>query len=287
VKLLAAFLLLSAPALAKAPVAPARPESGSWSLAWSDEFDGPAGTLPDPVKWKYDVGADGWGNRELEDYCAPGSPAPCDARAPNAVQDGRGRLVISAARNSTGAWTSARLNTKGLEQIKYGRVEARLRLPAAAGLWPAFWLLGSDISATGWPDCGEIDVMENVPANVPGGLGADVIKSTLHGPGYSGVQGVGRTLKFPGGGRVDDEFHVYGVIWSPGKIEFYVDDPARPYFKATPKSLPKGKHWVFDKPFFIIMNLAVGGSWPKNPDATTPNPARMLVDYVRVYRRAP
>ena len=129
--------------------------------------------------------------------------------------------------------------------------------------------------------------MENVPANVPGGLGADVIKSTLHGPGYSGVQGVGKTLKFPADGRVDDEFHLYGAIWSPGKIQFYVDDWTKPFFTATRKTIPKGKRWVYDYPFFVIMNLAVGGSWPKNPDETTPNPARMLVDYVRVYRPAP
>ena len=288
-KLIAAALLLSAAAAraaapAKAPVA----DASDWSLAWSDEFDGPAGTLPDPAKWRYDVGGDGWGNQELEHYCAPGAAAPCDDKVPNAAADGRGRLVISAVQNSSGAWTSARLNTKGLEQLSSGRVEARMRLPAAAGLWPAFWLLGADISTTGWPACGEIDVMENVPANVPGGLGADVIKSTLHGPGYSGVEGVGRKRTFPGGGRVDDEFHVYGAIWSPGKIAFYVDDWTKPFFTATPKTLPKGKRWVFDKkPFFIIMNLAVGGAWPKDPDATTPNPARMLVDYVRVYRRAP
>lgn len=269
------------------PAARAENASGSWSLAWSDEFDGPAGALPDPANWRYDVGGDGWGNQELETYCAPGSPAPCDPAAPNAVQDGHGRLVISAVKNSSGAWTSARLTTRNFKSWTYGRVEARMRLPAAAGLWPAFWLLGADISTTGWPSCGEIDVMENVPANVPGGLGPDVVKATLHGPGYSGVQGVGKSFKLPGGARVDDESHVYGAIWSPGRVAFYVDDPGRPYFTATPKTLPRGKKWVFDKPFFVIMNLAVGGSWPRDPDASTPNPARMLVDYVRVYRRAP
>ncbi|MFI5344987.1 MAG: family 16 glycosylhydrolase [Elusimicrobiota bacterium] len=278
----AAFaLLLLLPSAARAA------SPSAWSLAWSDEFDGKAGAPPDPAKWRYDVGGDGWGNQELEHYCAPGSPAPCDEKTPNAVQDGRGRLVISAVRDSSGTWTSARLNTKGLEQFQYGRVEARMRLPAAAGLWPAFWLLGTDISTAGWPSCGEIDVMENVPANVPGGLGADVIKATLHGPGYSGVNGKGRTRKFPRDGRVDDEFHVYGAIWTPGRVQFYVDDWTKPFYTATRKTVPKGARWVFDHPFFVIMNLAVGGSWPKNPDAATPNPAKMLVDYVRVYRPAP
>ncbi len=260
----------------------------SWSLAWSDEFDGPAGALPDPAKWTYDTGGDGFGNQELETYCAAGSSAaPCDAARPNAAMDGRGRLVITALKDADGRWTSARLKTFGLKSFQYGRVEARMRLPYGAGLWPAFWMLGTDIPAVGWPTSGEIDIMENVPGDVPGGLGVDTIKSTLHGPGYSGVNGYGRNTKLPAGGRVDDEFHVYGAIWSPGKVEFYVDDPSQVFFVASQKGLPPGKTWVFDHPFFIIMNLAVGGSWPRDPKPETPDPAKMLVDYVRVYRRAP
>jgi beta-glucanase (GH16 family) len=278
---LALALLVPGPTRAAAP---ARVSSAAWTLAWSDEFDGAALSLPDAGKWGYDQGASGYGNRELEDYCAAGSTlAPCDPKAPNAYRDGAGHLVIAAIRTSSGAWTSARLNTKGIARFQYGRIEARMKLPAAAGLWPAFWLLGVDESTVGWPSCGEIDVMENVPGGVPGGLGADTIKSTLHGPGYSGIEGLGRTLKLPHGGRVDDGFHVYGTIWSPGRVEFYVDDPSKPFFTATPRDVPKGKAWVFDKPFFLIMNLAVGGSWPRDPDATTPSPAKMLVDYIRAY----
>ncbi len=277
-------LVLMVPVAARA-AAPA-PSSSTWTLAWSDEFDGAAGALPDPAKWGYAAGADGYGNQELEDYCAAGSAlSPCDPKAPNAYLDGAGHLVIAAIKTSSGIWTSARLNTKGLSQFQYGRIEARMRLPAAAGLWPAFWLLGVDVSSAGWPDGGEIDVMENVPGNVPGGLGADTIKSTLHGPGYSGVEGLGKTVKFPRGGRVDDGFHVYGTLWSPGRVEFYVDDWTKPFFKVTPKDVPKGKAWVYDRPFFLIMNLAVGGSWPRDPDATTPNPSRILVDYVRSLQR--
>jgi len=280
-----AVLLLAASARAADAKKPA---AGGWSLAWSDEFDGPAGAFPDPKKWTYDLGDGGFGNQELEDYCAPGSAkAPCDPKVPNAAMDGRGRLVIAAARSADGKWTSARLKTAGLAQFRYGRVEARMRLPYGPGLWPAFWMLGVDVSSAGWPACGEIDVMENVPGDVPGGLGVDTIKGTLHGPGYSGVHGVGKVVKLPGGARVDDEFHVYGALWSPGKVAFYIDDWTRPYFVATKKDLPKGASWAYDHPFFLILNLAVGGSWPKNPTDATPNPAKMLVDYVRVYRRAP
>jgi beta-glucanase (GH16 family) len=262
----------------------AAPRPEPWVLAWSDEFDGPAGAAPDAGKWGYDVGGDGWGNQEREFYCRPGAnAAPCDAKRPNAHLDGHGRLVIEAFKSS-GTWTSARLKTIGLEQFGYGRVEARLRLPTGAGLWPAFWLLGVDISSAGWPGCGEIDVMENIPAVGENPLGPTKIQSTLHGPGYSGAHGIGRAFTLPGGGRVDDGFHVYGALWSPGRLSFYVDDPGAPFFTATPRVLPAGQRWVFDHPFFIILNLAVGGSWPQDPDATTPDPARLLVDWVRVYK---
>jgi len=280
-----AIVLLAAVLLCRAAPLKAA-DTGTWHLYWSDEFDGPAGAAPSPKRWTYDTGGDGWGNRELENYCAAGSSkAPCDPAAPNAFLDGRGRLVISAVQTSSGAWTSARLKTQGLKAFKYGRVEARLRLPTGAGLWPAFWLLGVDISSVGWPACGEIDILENVPADVPRGLGPDTIKSTIHGPGYFGDNGVGQTAKLPRRGRVDDGFHAYGAIWSPGKIEFYVDDWKKPFMSATRASLPSGAPWVFDKPFFIIMNLAVGGSWPGAPSGATPNPAQMRVDYVRVYHR--
>lgn len=260
--------------------------TAAWKLDWSDEFDGKAMSPPDAKKWGYAEGDGGYGNRELEDYCAAGSSkAPCDPRHPNAYLDGYGHLVIKAVKTKSGKWTSARLNTEKTRKFQYGRIEARIRLPAAAGLWPAFWLIG--VSTEEWPACGEIDVMENVPGNVPGGLGAGAIKSTVHGPGYSGVDGVGRTRKFPDGGRVDDGYHDYGAIWSPGKISFYVDDWTKPFFTVTRDAIPAGKAWVYDRPFTMILNLAVGGSWPKDPDATTPNPSVMLVDYVRVWRRAP
>ena len=261
-----------------------RVDAPAWTLAWSDEFNAAAGTLPDRAKWTADTGATGFGNQELEHYCAPGAvTAPCDPARPNAAQDGNGSLVISAQRTASGTWTSARLKTAGLAQFQFGRIEARIRMPTGKGLWPAFWALGANIDSIGWPRCGEIDIMENVQADVPGGLGPDVTKATLHGPGYSGGDGRGEAFRFPRGRRVDDGYHVYGAIWSPGRVQFFVDDVAAPFATFTTASIPAGKEWVFDRPFFLIMNLAVGGNWPKDPDATTPNPARMLVDYVRVY----
>ena len=171
-------------------------------------------------------------------------------------------------------YTSARLNTQGHFAQRYGRFEARMKLPLGKGLWPAFWLLGGDVAATGWPRCGEIDVMENVgePAT---------IYSTLHGPGYSGGHAVSAHRALAEGEAVNSGFHVYAVEWSPGRIRFFVDDAL--VVERTPADLPAGAAWVYDHPFFILLNLAVGGDWPGNPDATTTFPQQMLVDYVRVY----
>lgn len=233
---------------------------------WHDEFDGPAGASVDRAKWKTEVGGDGFGNRERELYT--------DA---NAVLDGQGHLVITArAESHDGCWygtclyTSARLDTKALFTQAYGRFEARIRIPRGQGMWPAFWLLGCT-GAVGWPDCGEIDIMENI------GREPNRVHGTVHGPGYSGEAGIGGPTMFDG-----DDFHVYAVDWRPGDIRWFVD--GRPYFHVTPASLPKGAKWVFDHPFFVILNLAVGGGWPGDPDATTKLPQQMVIDYVRVYR---
>lgn len=253
----------------------------SWTLVWSDEFNQPAGTYPDPAKWTYELGDSGFGNPELEDYCAPGSSlAPCVATQPNAFQDGDGHLVIQARRDSNGKWTSARLRTKGLYQFQYGRVEARLKLPIGHGFWPAFWLLGSDIDSSGWPRCGELDIMEWVQS-----YGPNTTSSTVHGPGYSGAHGIGAHDTFPASGRID-EYHIYGLLWSPNLLQFYRDTPDNIFLTLTPTSLPPNTRWVFDHPFFPILNLAIGrGGFPGSTDDTTPSVATMLVDYVRVYKR--
>jgi beta-glucanase (GH16 family) len=252
--------------------------SNRWQLVWSDEFNGAAGSVPDSSKWTYDVGGGGWGNNEEEVYCAAGSNAsPCSALTPNAVLDGEGNLVISAIYNN-GTWTSARMKTEGIENLQYGRIEARMKLPMGAGIWPAFWLLGSNINTSGWPLCGEMDVMEWVPQ-----YGSSKTSSTIHGP-FSGGNGVGSSFTFPNNGTVSD-FHTYGIIWSPNQTQFYRDDPSAPYFTIQNTSDIPGD-WVFNHDFFLIMNLAMGGYFPGYTNSTTPNPAVMTVDYVRIYRAA-
>ena len=174
-------------------------------------------------------------------------------------------------------YTSARLITKRKFEQRFGRFEARLKLPAGQGLWPAFWMLGADIDAVGWPACGEIDIMENI-GREPG-----TVHGTLHGPGYSGAQGVGAPYALPAGQRFADSFHTFAVEWEPQAIRWYVD--GRLYQTRAPDDLPAGSRWVFDRPFFLLLNVAVGGNWPGAPDTSTTFPQAMLVDYVRVYRR--
>jgi len=249
-------------------------DASRWKLVWSDEFNAVDGTLPDPAKWGFDVGGGGWGNKELESYTS----------RPTNVQQRGGNLVITALKEEyTGKdgvarpYTSARIKTKGLFSQAYGRIEARMQLPVGKGIWPAFWMLGDDIGSVGWPKAGEIDIMENIGE-------AGRIYSTLHGPGYSGANGISAKYDLPAGEVVNTGFHVYAVEWSPNNIRFYFDDKL--IAERTPADLPAGAKWVYDHPFFLILNVAVGGGWPGYPDETTAFPQRMLVDYVRVYKPA-
>ncbi len=244
-----------------------------WALVWNDEFDAADGSTPDASKWTFETGGKGFGNQELEYYTRQ------NAEIRN------GNLVITARKeNYTGPdhvtreYTSARLNTFKKFAQAYGRLEARIKIPYGQGMWPAFWMLGDDISKIGWPGCGEIDIMENI------GREPSIIHGTIHGPEYSGAKGIGSPFAFPDHRRFANDYHVYAVEWSPKEIKFYVDDNR--YATRTPANLPPGTKWVYDHPFFIILNLAVGGSWPGNPDATTSLPQEMLVDYVRVYKRS-
>ena len=250
------------------------------TLQWSDEFSETAGSLPDAARWTYDTGHSGFGNPEIEHYCAAGSnQPPCSSAEPNAYQDGQGHLVVRAIRHPDGQWTSARLKTQGLEQFQYGRIEARMKLPVGNGFWPAFWMLGANINSVGWPRCGEQDIMEWVQSYTPGKT-----SSTTHGPGYSGGKGISAQLPFPDGGRTDDGYHIYGVLWTPNSLQYYRDEPTNVYLTLTPPSLPPGSAWVFNNPFFLLLNLAIGsGGFPGATDNTTPATAIMLVDYVRVY----
>jgi beta-glucanase (GH16 family) len=254
----------------------------TWNLIWSDEFNGAAGTFPDSTRWSYDVGNNnGWGNGESEFYCAAGSnAAPCSSANPNVFMNGSGSLVIRARRDASGTWTSTRMLTRGKFTVQYGRIEARMKLVAASGLWPAFWMLGSDIGSVGWPSCGEIDIMEWVD-----NYGPSVTSSAIHGPGYSGGGNIGVQSGFPNGTRVDDpSYHVYGVIWSPNQIQFYRDTLTNITRTITPANIPPGTTWAYNHPFFLLLNQAVGGNWFPGPDASTPAVNDVLVDYVRVYQ---
>jgi beta-glucanase (GH16 family) len=271
-------LLVTFAILAAAPLAHAQ----TWNLTWSDEFNGAAGTFPDTTRWSFDVGNNGgWGNGESEFYCAAGSnAAPCSTANPNVFMNGSGSLVLRARRDPAGTWTSTRMHTSGKFSTQYGRIEARMRLVAANGLWPAFWMLGTNIGSAGWPSCGEQDIMEWVD-----NYGPAATSSTIHGPGYSGAGGIGVQTGFPNGTRVDDaNYHIFGVIWSPNQIQFYRDSITNITRTITPANIPAGTTWAYNHPFFILLNQAVGGNWFAGPDGSTPAVNDVLVDYVRVYQ---
>jgi len=256
-------------------VPPPPPAASDWNLVWSDEFSAPDGSDPDSSKWTYDLGGKGWGNRELECYTN---------RLQNTHIQG-GNLVITAQKENftcsdsvSSGYTSARLKTQGLFSQAYGRFEARIKIPAGQGMWPAFWMLGNNITTSGWPACGEIDIMENIgkePATVHG---------SLHGPSTtSRTSDASARFSFPAGLNFADAFHLYAVEWEPGVVRFYVDTNL--YATFTQSQWPAGGTWVFDHPFFILLNVAVGGNWPGSPDNTTQFPQQMLVDYVRIYTK--
>ena len=267
--LLAAVSLLSRGGEAQKQKAPE-----GYTLVWSDEFNGKDGSLPDASKWTYDIGGNGWGNHELEYYTN---------RSENARIEG-GKLVITARQEAfTGPdgtkfkHTSARLKTQGLFSQAYGRFEARIKLPAGQGMWPAFWMLGENIGSVDWPKCGEIDIMENV-GKEPG-----INHGSLHGPSSTNpTSDLTATITLPAGQKLSDDFHVYAVEWEPAAVRFYLDTSL--YATFTSEQWPAGGRWVFDHRFFLILNVAVGGDWPGSPDATTVFPQTMLVDYVRVYK---
>jgi beta-glucanase (GH16 family) len=268
----------SEPALATPTAAPTPLPSRAVTLVWADEFDGPAGSPPDPTRWRHalgdgtDDGIPGWGNRELETY----TDDPV-----NAAMDGDSNLVISA-READGSidcyygacrFTSARLLTEGRFSVAYGRIETRLQPAPGAGLWSAFWMLGTDIGRVGWPASGEIDIMEYV------GRRPETLYGTVHGPGYSGDRGFGRTIDLPA--PLPEAFHVYAIDWEPGRIVWTVD--GRPYHEATP-DLVAPNRWAFDHEFYLLANLAVGGGLGGPVGEATAFPATYRIDYVRVYR---
>jgi beta-glucanase (GH16 family) len=253
---------------------PSRP--GGWGLVFSDEFSGEDGKAPDPQRWQHDVGGGGWGNGELQRYTAS---------TRNARTDGQGRLRLEALRERVSQdgrdddgkktrYTSARISTKGRFTTRYARAEARIRVPAGKGLWPAFWLSG--VCEEGWPACGEIDVLESVD-EVP-----MVVRSRIHGPGPQATPGIGPDWQVDT--RLDEGFHVYAVEWTRDRADFFFDDHR--YATVDRGDLPEDDVWALDHPMRLLLNVAVGGRWPGAPTEDTPFPATMLVDWVRVYERA-
>lgn len=261
------------------------PNIPSGTLVWSEEFSNSTGSSaqPNPNLWAYDTGNSGFGNHELETYCAWGSnTSPCSTATPSAYVGTDGYLHIEAQQPSQGVYTSARLKTQGLFSFQYGRVEFRALVPEAQGLWPAAWLLGNNDTTVGWPACGEQDVLERVNAATT----PDWNEGSVHGPGFTGNVGLGTVFDFPSG-QTAAQWHTYGMIWQKGSVAYYIDDPAHPYITYTPSSLNvlSSATWPFDagQANYLILNLAIGGSWPGAPDSTTPFPSEMLVDYVRIY----
>jgi beta-glucanase (GH16 family) len=259
------------------------PDGGlaGWTLTWSDEFNGPDGSAVDSTKWVYDTGGSGWGNNELEYYTSGTA---------NAVQQG-GNLVITAttanAANYTCSYpsngpchyTSARLKTLGKFSQQYGRFEARIQMPEGQGIWPAFWMMGDNINTVSWPSCGEIDVMENI------GKEPSINHGSMHMPATGGTTDDQLTGMYTlsGGAKLGDAFHTYAIEWTSSQVTFYVDDML---YETQTKAAATGRTWEFDHPFFILLNVAVGGTWPGSPDSTTTFPQTMKVDWVRVYQPA-
>ncbi|MFF6987716.1 lectin [Streptomyces sp. NPDC010273] len=270
------FAALSAALVASAAIGPARAASSSAAQAdavtFSDTFDGAAGSAVNSSKWTQETG-DNVNNHEREYYTSGTN---------NAALDGQGHLVITAKKENpanyqcwygTCQYTSARMNTSGKFSAQYGHVEARMKIPRGQGMWPAFWMLGTDIGSVGWPNSGEIDVMENV------GFEPSTVHGTIHGPGYSGANGIGAGYTLPGGQAFADAFHTFAVDWAPNSIKWSVDGVV--YETRTPADVG-GNTWAFNKPFFLILNLAVGGDWPGDPNSATAFPAQLVVDSISV-----
>ena len=266
------MLSLDTPCFAQTPAKTA--ERPGWELVWSDEFNQHDGSAPDPSKWTAVTGGGGWGNQEMEYHTS---------RSEN-VRIENGNLVITARMEAyTGAdgvqrpYTSARLQTKGTFEQRYGHFEARIRIPSGQGMWPAFWMLGNDQDKVGWPACGEIDIMENI------GREPSTVHGRWHGVGYVPA-GITAAYWLPDGKKFADSFHVFAIEWEPRQIRFYVDDDL--YATDIPESAPAGASWPFEHPEYLLLNLAVGGDWPGYPDDKTHVPQQMLVDYVRVYEKS-
>jgi beta-glucanase (GH16 family) len=278
----AVLALGSAAACGKPPSGPPAPTptQPSWVLVWSDEFEGAAGTGIDGTKWVHDLGDGcqsgncGWGNQEKEYYTSS---------AENIARNGNGQLEIVGRVASAGLtcyygpcrYTSAKITTRGKFHAAPGKVEARIKLPPGQGLWPAFWMLGENFPTTPWPNCGELDIMEFRGSQLSS------VSSAIHGPGYSGNTPFVHANVL-GQQTYADALHTFSVIWGPALIQFLVDDVL--HYTVSRSEIQQRGNYVFDQPFFIILNLAIGGHFDGDPQSDAILPATMVVDFVRVYR---
>jgi beta-glucanase (GH16 family) len=263
--------VIAAPVIATTPASGAAPgDVGIQATTFADEFNGPAGSAVDTSKWNLETGNNNGNNNERQFYTN---------RTSNASMDGQGHLVITARRENPSnfqcwygrcQYTSARLNTQGKFSQTFGHFEARMKMSTGQGMWPAFWMLGTNINSAGWPNCGEIDVMENI------GREPNTVHGTIHGPGYSGAGGIGAAFNGP---RFSDGFHTFRLDWSQNSLVWSVDGQV--YERRSPADLG-GRSWAFNHSFFVILNLAVGGGFPGDPNGSTPFPNTLTVDYVRV-----
>lgn len=257
-------MLACLPLAATADVVVSQP-TALWNLVWEDEFNG---TTVNSQNWTYDLGAGGWGNNELQTYDT----------ASATVQNGE--LLITARKNANGSYSSARLKTQGLKSWTYGRVAARMRLPRGQGIWPAFWMLGTNITSVGWPKCGEIDIMEMIGG---GEDRDDSVYGTIHWDNNGHAATGSSRIELADPEIFHDDYYVFDVEWSPTAIVWHIDGVETARVSIDRTALPDREE--FHSPFFIVLNLAVGGSWPGSPDATTEFPQVLAVDWVRVYQR--
>lgn len=243
----------------------------NWELVWSDEFNGAANTSPDNAKWNFNVGTgvNGWGNGEYQFYTN---------RTNNVRLDGNGVLEITARQEgfSGSNYTSGRITTQGKFAYKYGRFEAKIKTPTGPGIWPAFWMMGENITTVSWPQCGEIDILEQK------GQESHITYATIHGPNYSGGNSIGKSYALAKG-RFNLDYHIYAVEWTENQIDFFVNDFL--FHRITKDQVEAKGQWVFNQPFFLLLNVAVGGNYVGFPTSGTPFPQTMYVDYVRVYKQ--
>lgn len=236
------------------PYNPPPTDTGTYQLVWSDEFDSSA---INTNTWNFETGGNGWGNNEKEYY-----------QADNAGIES-GNLIITGKKETVGSnnYTSARITTQGKQEFKYGRIEARIKIPVGQGFWPAFWLLGSNINTVGWPACGETDIMEHINTN-------DTIYGTIHWDNNGHKQDGGNTT------APAAEYHVYSIEWTLTSIKWFIDSTQ--YFESVIQGSANDE---FQQKFFIILNFALGGNWPGQTIDDSLLPAKMYVDYVRVYQK--